>query len=288
MEEENELIVKDDVPETSQEEQIETNASEGVDGVQTTDVVKTEDDIEKQIEERANKIAEEKIEARLIRDRVKREREEAQSRAKYEELENIMKTALGATDIDDVLNKSKEFYREQGVTIPEIINKSSLSERDEKILAREDAKEIISLGKSEMESEANRIASIPQDKRTLRENIIFDEVCSRLMDMRDEDALKQKGYDTEILSNQDFGKFRGQFNRNTPLASIVDMYQKINGTKKVQPNSPGSARTSNTDNEVKEYYTPEEAREFTMEELNNNPKLMAAIDRSMLQWYKSK
>lgn len=283
MDEENELIVKDDVPETS-EEQIETNASEGVDEVQATEVVKTEEDIEKQIEERANKIAEEKIEARLIRDRVKREREEAQSRAKYEELESIMKTALGATDIDDVLNKSKEFYREQGVTIPEVINKPSLNEEDERILAEARAGKLIKAGKEEMEIEANRIAAIPQDKRTLRENIIFDEVCSRLMDMRDEDALKQKGYDTEILNNQDFGKFREQFNRNTPLASIVDMYQKVNGTKKVQPNSPGSARTSNTDNEIKEYYTPDEAKKFTQEELDRNPKLMAAIDRSMLQW----
>ena len=152
----NELVVSDGVPETS-EEQIETNASNEVEEVQETtqEVVQpSAEDIERQIEERANKIAEEKMEKRLIRDRIKREREEAQARAKYEQLENIMKTALGANDIDDVISKSKEFYREQGIEIPEIINKSSYSEREEMILAKADAEEIIGLGKKEME-EAN-------------------------------------------------------------------------------------------------------------------------------------
>ena len=81
--EDNELIVTD-VPETSEEEQIETNTSEEVEEVQEAvqeTETPSEEDIEKQIEERANKIAEEKIEARLIRDRVKREREEAPTKA---------------------------------------------------------------------------------------------------------------------------------------------------------------------------------------------------------------
>ena len=64
------------------------------------------------------------MEERLIRDRIKREREDAGIRAKYEQLESIMKTALGANNIDDVITKSKEFYREQGIQIPEIINNS--------------------------------------------------------------------------------------------------------------------------------------------------------------------
>ena len=58
----NELVVTDGVPETPTEEQIETNASEGVEEVQeTTEVVvqPSAEDIERQIEERANKIAEE-------------------------------------------------------------------------------------------------------------------------------------------------------------------------------------------------------------------------------------
>lgn len=288
--EEDEIIVQDGVPETPTEEQIETNASEGVEEVQETteEVVKpNEDDMEKQIEERANKIAEEKIEARLIRDRIKRERDEAGTKAKYEELETIMKSALGANDIDEVISKSRQFYKEQGVEIPQIINKSSLNERDEIILAKADAGDIIKLGKSEMEAEANRIAAIPESNRSLRDRTVFNDLCQELIKIKDVEDLKTKGYDTEVLDSKDFSSFREQFNFNTPIAQIYEMYQKVNGNRPVQPKSPGSARTTNTDNEVKDYYTPEEVRQFTEEDLDN-PKLMEAIDRSMLRWGKNK
>ena len=279
-EEENELIVTDDVPETSEnEELIETNASEGVDEVQEfTETVEqpNEDELERQIEERANKIAEEKIEARLIRDRVKREREDAQIKAKYEQLENIMKSALGADDIDDVITKSKEFYKEQGISIPELVNKSSLNERDEIVLAKADAGDIIKLGKAEMEQEANRIASIPEAQRSLRDKTIFNDVCQELIKLNDEGSLKSKGYDVNVLNDKDFSSFREQFNLNIPVAQIYEMYQKVNGNKPVQPKSPGSAKTTQTNNEIKEYYTPDEVRKFSEEDLDN-PKLMKAI-----------
>ena len=282
-------IMENDVPETSEEELIETDASEEVEEVlNTTDEVEDNaEDIEKQIEERANKIAEEKIEARLIRDRIKRERENASQKAKYQELENIMKTALEADNLDDVISKSRSFYKEQGINIPDTTNNLSLSKRDEEVLAKADAKEIISLGKAEMEYEANRIANIPESERSIREQTIFNEVCRELVNINDIDALKEKGYDTEVLNNKDFLSFREQFNLNTPVSKIYEMYQSINGTKPVQPKSPGSAKTNNSNNEIKDYYTPEEVRKFTEEDLDN-PKLMEAIDRSMLLWGKNK
>lgn len=288
-EEYNEEVVENDVPETSEEEPIETDASEEVEEVlNTTDEVETNaEDIERQIEERANKKAEKIVETRLIRDRIKRERENASQMAKYHELENIMKTALEADNLDDVITKSKSFYKEQGINIPETINNSSLSKRDEEVLAQADAKEIISLGKAEMEYEANRIANIPESERSIREQTIFNEVCRELVNLNDIDALKEKGYDTEVLENKDFLSFREQFNLNTPVSKIYEMYQSIKGTKPVQPKSPGSAKTNNSNNEIKDYYTPEEVRKFTEEDLDN-PKLMEAIDRSMLLWGKNK
>lgn len=287
-EENNELVVTDDVPETSENEQVETSTSEGVEEVQdTTETVEqpSEDDIEKRIEERANKIAEEKIEARLIRDRVKREREEAGTRAKYEQLENIMKSALGADNIDDVITKSKEFYKGQGITIPEIINKPSLNERDEVVLAKADASDIIKLGKSEMEIEANRIASIPEKDRSLRDKTIFNDVCKELVRMNDIESLKVKGYDTKVLEDKDFSLFREQFNLNTPVSQIYEMYNQVHGSKKVQPKSPGSAKTTQTNNEIKDYYSPEDFDKLTAEDLRN-PKVMEVVDKSRLQWFK--
>lgn len=279
-EEENELEVTDTPSEVSNEESIEEEVVEEASEVNETP------DIDKLIEERANALFQEKVEARIIRDRIKREREEAPTKAKYEELASMMQSALGATDLDDVLRKSKDFYKGQGINVPEYV-KPSLNERDETILAKADANEIISLGKTEMEYEANRIANIPEAQRSFRDKTIFNEVCKELVKMKEEDSLKEKGYNLEILKDNDFNNFRKQFNVSTPLTNVYEMYQKLNGTKPTQPPTPGSLKTNTTNNEIKDYYTPEEVRKFTEEELDN-PKLWQAIELSMQKWSKNK
>lgn len=275
----NEEVVEKDVPETSEEiaeEEVVVNASQDEN---------SEDDIKRQIEERANELFEEKVENRLIRDRAKRDRDHQKELAKYKKLENIMKAGLGVENLDDAINKSSEFYTEQGINIPEF--KDSYSERDEKILAKADAKEIIDLGRNEMEAEANRIAGIPEPQRTIREKVMFDTICEELMNLKATDELKAKGYDTSILDDKKFKDFRDQFAVSTPILKIYDMYNQLNGHKVEQPKSPGSAKNSNTNNEIKDYYTPDEVRAFKEEELDN-PKLMKAIERSMQLWGKSK
>lgn len=275
----NEEVVEKDVPETSEEiaeEEVVVNASQDEN---------SENDIKRQIEERANELFEEKVENRLIRDRAKRDRDHQKELAKYKKLENIMKAGLGVENLDDAINKSSEFYTEQGINIPEF--KDSYSERDEKILAKADAKEIIDLGRNEMEAEANRIAGIPEPQRTIREKVMFDTICEELMNLKATDELKAKGYDTSILDDKKFKDFRDQFAVSTPILKIYDMYNQLNGHKVEQPKSPGSAKNSNTNNEIKDYYTPDEVRAFKEEELDN-PKLMKAIERSMQLWGKSK
>lgn len=144
----NELIVNDSVPETLESEnldEIETGASEEVEEVQDNtvqDTAKTDDDIEREIEERVSREVEEKIESRLVRDRVKREREVEEKLSKYKQLENVLMAGLGTNNLDDTISKTSEFYKEQGVNIP-VFEKQSLNERDTIVLAKADAQEII-------------------------------------------------------------------------------------------------------------------------------------------------
>lgn len=284
----NELVV-DDVPETSEEnlEEVQVNASQDDEQVQeTTQEVETpsQEDIERMIEERANKKTEEQIEQRLIRDRISRERKQNKELAKYRQLENVIKAGLGVDNLDDAISKTSEFYKEQGVNIPEF--KDLYSERDEKILAKADAQEIIDLGKEEMEAEANRIASIPEAKRSLREKTIFNTLCQELISLRDVDELKSKGYKTDILQTKEFSDFRNQFNVNTPISKIVEMYNKMNGQVVEQPRSPGSAKSTTTVKQIKDYYSPEDFDKLTDEDLRN-PKIMEIVDKSRLQWFKN-
>ena len=291
MEEElnNELVVENDVPETSEENLEEVNIGTSEDEGQnqeTVDMTETnqEDDIQKQIEERANKLFEEKVEERLIRDRINRERKQNKELAKYKQLENVIKAGLGVDNLDDAISKTSSFYKEQGINIPDF--KDSYSERDEKILAKADAQEIIELGRSEMEAEANRIASIPADKRSIREKTIFDTLCKELISLKDVDEFKAKGYKTELLSTKEFNDFRNQFNVNTPISKIYEMYNKINGQEVVQPKSPGSVKSTTTIKQIKDYYSPEDFDKLTEEDLNN-PKIMEIVDKSRLQWFKN-
>lgn len=273
----NELVVSDDVPETSEEnlEEVNIGTSEDEEQVQeTTEEVETpsQEDIEKMIEERANKRTQEQIEQRLLRDRLSRERQQKKEMAKYKQLENIMKAGLGVETLDEAINKSSEFYKGQGVNIPVYQEESSYSERDEKILAEADAREIIALGKAEMETEANRIASIPENKRTVREKTVFNRVCKELINLRDIDALKAKGFKTELLNEKSFIDFKNQFNVNTPIENIVNMYNQMNAPKVEKPASAGSAKSENR--QAVETFTPEKINSMTPQEISkywNNP-----------------
>ena len=273
----NELVVSDDVPETSEQnlEEVSIGTSEDGEQVQeTTEEVETpnQDDIDARIEARANALMEEKIKDRLARDRASQERKFSKELSKYKHLENVMKAGLGVETLDDAISKSSEFYKGQGVDIPIYKEESPYSERDEKILAEADAREIIALGKAEMENEANRIASIPENKRTVREKTVFNRVCKELINLRDIDALKAKGFKTELLKEQKFIDFKNQFNVNTPIENIVNMYNQMNAPKVEKPASAGSAKSENR--QAVETFTPERINSMTPQEISkywNNP-----------------
>ena len=280
-EENNELVVEESVPETletnDEEERVQTDASESEEQVQ-----KKQENIEqekKYTQEEVDRL----IDARFAREKTKQERQNE----KYKELQSIMQTALGANDLDEVIKKSKEFYKSNGIDIPEYI--PSLNAKDEEILANAYAEEIVSTGDyKEMEYEANRISQIPASKRTVRENVMFNKLCEALIENKNRDELKSKGIDTNILDDQKFKEFRKKLNYNTPITEAVDMFKKINSlteSKKEKPYSVGSLKNNVKINEIKEYYSPEDFDKLTAEDLNN-PKIMEAVDRSRLQWYK--
>lgn len=271
----NEVVVENDVPETSEENLEEVNIGTSEDEEQNQETVNMtetnqEDDIQKQIEERANKLFEEKVEERLIRDRVNRERKQSKELAKYKQLESVIKAGLGVDNLDDAISKTSNFYKEQGINIPEY--KESYSERDEKILAKADAQEIIDLGMSEMEAEANRIASIPQEKRSVREQTMFNTLCERIVEQRQVNELKEKGIKTEILEDKSFKEFKNKFAFNTPISDIYEMYSKLNAKPVEKPASAGSAK--NEVGKAKETFSAERINNMTPQELMkywNNP-----------------
>ena len=267
----NDLVVENDVPETSEEilDDVEINTSE--DGESNQDDVQetgknNDDDIEKQIEARANKLFEQKVEERLARDR----RQQKKELAKYKQLESVIKAGLGVDNIDEAINQSSEFYKEQGITIPEYVD--AHSERDERVLAKADAQEIIDLGIEEMEAEANRIANIPKDNRSIREQTVFNELCEKIIEQRQVKELKEKGVNSEILDDKKFIDFKKKFTYDTPISDIYDIYSKLNTKPVEKPASAGSAKSDV--GKTEDTFSVERINKMTPQELMkywNNP-----------------
>lgn len=270
-------IITSDVPETSEEEleEVDIDTSEDIETEQTQ-----ERDIEAEIEERANKLFEEKVEERLIRDRRARESKNKEELRKYKYLEDIVKAGTGTNNLDEAIKETADFYKGNGLEIPDY---SSNSEEDERVLGQARANKFIDLGYEEMEEEANRLADIPRERRTIREEEELYVLGTELTRRNNIKELKAKGYDTDVLDTKEFKEFSKQFNDKADIAKVYEMYQKVNGLTPKQPSSPGSVKTATTQ-EVKEYYTPEEAKKFTEEDYDKNPALYEAVQKSMLQW----
>ena len=100
------------------------------------------------------------------------------------------------------------------------------------------------------------------------------------------EELKSKGYKADILQEKEFSDFRNQFNVNTPISTIYEMYNKVYGKTVEQPRSPGSAKSTTTVKQIKDYYSPEYFDKLTDKELND-PKIMKIVDESRLQWFKN-
>lgn len=230
---------------------------------------------------------EEEIQSRIdkaVETRLKRERRENERKNKsLYQIENALKKGLGVEDRAEILNKLNEFY--------EIPATNTQNVKDEEFLGKAYAQEIIDEGDiQEIEDEANRLASIPRDKRSARENAMFNALCEKLVSNKQENELKNNGIGLEILSDKQFNSFRGKLNSDVSILEAVDMFNRLKQTeqekKKEKPASPGSAKSKGTtaDSTVKEFYTFEEAKQFTRDELNRRPKLFEAIKKSMPKW----
>lgn len=267
-------IITTDVPETSEEELEEVNidTSEDIENKETQ-----ENDNEEEV-----RYTQEEVNS-MIKDRLDRfKKKEKENLRKYEYLESIVKTGTGTDNLDDAIKETVDFYKGNGLEIPEY---SAYSEDDERILGQARANEFIKSGYEEMEAEANRIASIPREQRSVRETEEFNILGAELTRRNNIRELKSKGYDSNVLETDEFKKFSNQFNNQTDISKIYEMFTKLNGNKVEKPYSPGSAKSNAQVKQIKDYYSPDDFDKLTDEDLNN-PKIMEIVDKSRLQWYK--
>lgn len=199
---------------------------------------------------------------------------------KYGELEEVLKAGTGKQSVDEMTDTFKQFYASKGIKMP---SRADYSEKDIEVLANAEASEIIGAGYEEVVEEVDRLANIGVAKMTAKEKAVFKALAEYRQNAERSRELSQIGVTEEVYNSKDFKEFAKKFNANTPVRDIYDIYNKTQPHKEVR--TMGSMKNSNSaDSGVKDFYTPEEARRFTRKELDSNPALFAAIEKSMQKW----
>lgn len=272
--EENEKPVIDEITEN-----VEETTEETEEGVEFTDTENKEsENIKEPVEEKkyTDKELDEIIARKIARNERKLRREYEN---KYGRAERVITAGIGK-DFNESINDLENFYKSKGIDIP---NSPNYNDKDETILANADANEIISSGYDDIVEEIERLASIGKDNLKGRDLKIFMKLAAARKDIEDKRDLASIGVKAEEL-DADFKDFADKLNPSMSLKEKYEMYTKFKPKAKIE--TIGSMTTT-TPSKEKDYYTPEEVDNLTSEDLDD-PKVMAAVEKSMAIWYGKK
>ncbi len=202
---------------------------------------------------------------------------------KYGRLEEVLKAGTGKDGVDEIADTFEKFYESKGIKINK---KPEYSAHDLETLARADADEFIRGGYEDVVDEVDRLTEIGAANMTAREKAMFRVLAEHRQNAERGRELSSIGVTEDVYNSKDFKDFQSKFNPNTSIKDIYDIYAKTQPKKQIQTMGSMKNSANPPNNGVKDYYSPEEARQFTRKELDENPAIMAAIEKSMTKWKK--
>lgn len=201
---------------------------------------------------------------------------------KYGELVDVLRAGTGKenADEDELKDAFQKFYASKGIHVPQ---KPNYSAKDIEVLAQAEAEEFINSGFEDVVEEVDRLAKIGAEKMTAREKAVFTRLANYRQNAERGRELSKLGIGEDVYTSDDFKAFASKFNSNTPIKEVYDIYEQTHPKKEYK--TMGSMKNGNSgDNGVKDFYTVEEARRFTKADFDKNPKLFAAVEKSMQKW----
>ena len=200
---------------------------------------------------------------------------------KYGPLEEVIRAGTGMQNVEEMTEGFTKFYEGKGLKI----NKEpQYSAKDLETLAKAEADEIIRGGYEDVVDEVDRLTNIGADKMSAREKALFKELAQYRANIEKNKELSKIGITEEVYNSKEFKEFAGQFNSNVPISKVYDLYKQTTQPKKEFKTMGSMKNTDSADTGIKDYYSPEEAKRFTQDEINRNPELADAIERSMRKW----
>lgn len=199
---------------------------------------------------------------------------------KYGGLEEVLRAGTGKENVEEMTDTFRQFYEKKGIKIPQ---QPAYSDSDIAVLARADADDIIRSGYEDVVEEVDRLTAIGYANMTAREKAVFKALAEHRQSAERGRELSKLGVTEDVYNSKEFTDFAAKFNASTPIADIYNIYASTKPKKEHQ--TMGSMKSTETkDNGVKDYYSFEEAKKFTKADFDKNPKLYAAVQRSMTKW----
>lgn len=275
MEDNKELVSEEteNVEEQTTEENVDTESeTESIEEVEETK--EEEPKVRTYTDEEVNEIASKR--AARVEKKLRREYEK-----KYSKLGNVLNAGLGTSNLEEATTKLEDFYKEKGVQIPDSYE-PKMSEDDIEVLANKDAEDIISSGYNDIVYEVDRLANIGVDNMSRRERIMFNKLAETRKTMEEEKELASIGVFKEQIEDKDFQDFAKKLNPSMSIKEKYEMYQSLKPKKNIK--QIGSMKSGSTSNELKSFYTYEEASKLTDDDYKKNPKLYEIIENSAQKW----
>ena len=211
-------------------------------------------------------------------------RKEAKIRKEYERkygnLEEVLRAGTQKESVEEITDTFAKFYQSKGIKIPE---KPRYSDKDIEILAKAEAEDIIRSGFDEVVEEVDRLAAVGAQNMSAKEKAVFKVLAEHRQNAERGRELSKIGVTEDVFNSQEFKDFAGKFNATTPIKDIYDIYAKTKPKKEIK--TMGSMKNSTSDDgTVKDFYTRDEALQFTKKDFDKNPALYKAVQDSMLKW----
>lgn len=251
----------------------------------TENVEQTTEEIVAQEQEQNGKFYTDEELDRMLSDRYARGYKKAERQAKkaehkkYGKLEHVLKSGLEVDNLEAAEKKLEEFYTEQGVNIPAY---QEYDDDDIKTLANKDVDDIISDGDNAIEEELKRLTDLGTENMSKRQKAVFQKLYGFHQTAKERKELAGMGVDMKTIESDEYKNFVKKLNPELSAKEKYELYEKTLPKEKVTP--IGSMTNTSSSNDVKEFYTYEEASKFTKEDFDKNPELFKAVENSMRKW----
>lgn len=213
---------------------------------------------------------------KIARKEAKIRREYEKKYAPYSELGNVLNAGLGTNNLEEATKQLRSFYEGQGVQIPV---QRSFSSREEQILAKADADDIISAGYEDIVEEVDRLTNVGFENMSNREKLVFKILAEERQKMEAEQELLKIGADKKVLDDEKYKNFIKENKlENVPIKNAYELYQKLQ--PKPQVEQIGDL-TNNNPKQEKDFISEAEYDKMTEKEIEQNMKL---IRKSMSKW----